>query len=405
MGVPVKIALNGMNNRAAEHALPADKARLAVNCIFDDSGNVIFPNPGAVSVYEGDCHSLWQGAGMTLFVEDGSLKKLNDDYTATVLRSGLGSHQAFYALVGSTVYWASHLLSGKIINGVNYEWGTPRPPRQPDCTAVSYGGMFAGEYRVAITWLGSQGEEGGTGASTRVTVAEGGGIVVNNFPTPPSYVTGVLIYVSSVNGKQMWQYGEYAPGIDNITLTKRIGVIPLSTQFAFTPRPKQTILAHYGRIYYTYNNKLYFTELQRYGLQKAGNFWRFDSDVKTVVSCPGVLYIGTLNKLYSIRNIDGENAPVLDELQNCASVTGSECYDPNGVAAYFMSHRGWIEATPAGLRELSFDQVAIPFFGTGTMSVSEIDGLRYLTFIGQDAAANPLTNADHQASEIARGAL
>jgi hypothetical protein len=39
------------------------------------------------------------------------------------------------------------------------------------------------------------------------------------------------------------------------------------------------------------------------------------------------------------------------------------------------------------------------------MAVSEINGLRYLTFCGQNATANTLTNSDHQALEIARGSM
>lgn len=405
MGVPAKVKLNGMNNRAAPNALPENKARLAVNCIFDDEGNIIFPNPGKVSVYAGDCKWLYEGEDVTLFVEGGSLKRLNNDFTATVLQSDIGGSRCFYTEVAGAVYWANELSSGKVVDGVNYAWGAPRPPRQPDCTGVSYGGMFAGDYRVAITWIDAQGEEGGTSNGKRVTVAEGGGIHVANFPTPPTDVTGVAVYVSSVNGKDMYLHGEYAANIDSITLTKRICTIPLSTQFAWTPKPKDTVLAHYGRIYYISGNKLYFTELQRYGLQKAGNFWRFDSDIQVIVSCPNVLYIGTLHKLYSIRGIDGDMPPVAEELQDCGAVKGSECYDQDGVSAYFMSGRGFIKAAPEGLQELSFNDVAIPYFKTGTMAVSEINGLRYVTFVGQDGIQNKKANKEYNIMELARNSL
>lgn len=404
MGAPVKIKLNGMNNRVAEYALPDGKASRAVNCIFDDSGNIIFPNPGRVRKYAGDCKWIFEGDTITLFVEDGSLKKLNSDYTATTLKTGIGSDRVYYTPIADTVYWSNTLARGKIKNSINTEWGVARPPRQPDAVAVSSGGMFAGEYRIAITWLGTDGEEGGTGGGKRVTVSEGGGIHLNNFPAPPDYCTGVCIYVSSVNGKDMYLYGEYPANISELTLAKRICTIPLSTQFAFSPLPRESVIAHYGRIYYIYNDKLYRTEIHRYGLQKAGRFWRFDSDVQTVVSCPNVLYVGTLHKIYSIRNIDGEGAAVIEELKAYGSVKGSECYSPDG-DALFMSDRGFIVAKPEGLIEASFADNALPFFDTGTMAVREYDGSRYAFFVGRGATVNNAANADYIAAEALRGSV
>lgn len=407
MGSMVKIKLNGLNNKARSESLPADKARNAVGCIFDNDGEIIFPNPGKVSQYAGDCKWLHVGSNITLFVEGGNLKRLNDDNTATVLQSAIGSSRVFYTTVADTTYWANALSSGKIRNGVNSEWGTARPPRQPDATAVNFGGMFAGEYRIAITWLGSDGAEGGTGAGRRVSLVDGEGIHLSNFPVPPAYVTGVCIYVSSVNGKDMYLYGEFAANISDITLTKRICTIPLSTQFAFTPAPTGKIIAHMGHIFYKRDDKVYWTNIHNYGLQRKNQYWRFDSEVQVILSTPPMLYVGTKKRVYQISNIDSpDNSPAqVNLLQSCSSVPGSETSDTDGIHSYFMSDRGFIKAGAEGLQELSFDDCAIPHFGTGTMSYVEIQGLRYLIFTGQNGIANPLSNSDYSAAEALRGSL
>jgi len=403
MGTLIPIVLNGMDNKSRPENIKPGVARNAVNVQFSNTGEILFPRPGKTRCYSGDCKWLYEGKNVTLFVEGGSLKKLNADNTATVVKSGVGSIRIDYTAMGSDIYWSNGAASGIVdSNGVNREWGTEAPPRQPDCTPVTFGGLFAGDYRVAITWLGTDGTESPTGNGVRVTVVEGGGIRVSNFSAPPDYVTGVALYVSSVNSKELYLYGEYSANIADITLIHRICTIPLATQNTWVPKPMDIICAHYGRIYYAVGPLLYYTEIMRYGIQAANSYYQFDSDVQVVVSTPSVLYVGTQNKLYKLSNIDGDGSTIVEELQNCGAVKGSVCYEPAGIASYFMSDRGFIKATPEGLQELTFDAVAIDFFESGTTTITERDGEQHLMFIGKGRAVNSLANSSYIASEVLR---
>lgn len=395
----------GLNNKAAASALPIDKCRNAVNVLFADNGEIRYPRPGMTRRYSGVCHSVYMNPTITLFVEAGSLKQLNANNTATTLKTGVGSGKLSYTAVGETIYFANGLASGKIKDGVAMEWGVQRPPRNPDCMAVSYGGLFAGDYRVVITWLGSDGDESGCGNGTRVTVAEGGGIHLTNFPAPPAYVTGVAVYVSSVNGKDLLFYTEYPATANDLTVSKRLCTLPLATQFGFKPLPEGLILAHYGRIYFSVGKHLFWTESHRYGLQRANSYWVFDSDIKTVVSCPTVLYVGTLNRIYKITNIDSEEPAIVVALQACGTVKGSETPDPDGVSTYVMSARGFLKMTPEGIEELSYKDVAIPHFSQGASNVTEINGVKYLTFVGQGGTQNPLADKTYSENELSRSSL
>jgi hypothetical protein len=404
-----------MDNRARPEAIPqATKdrpwafARNAVNVIFDNAGNIQMPRPGSTLTYSGDCHSLFKTPFITLFSEGGSLKKLNSDNTATTLKSSIGDSKVYYAVVADTVYFANEITTGKIRNGVASEWGTERPPRQPDCTSISAGGMFAGRYRVAITWITD--EESGSVASSIVDVQEGGGINLSNFPMPPDYVTSLAIYVSSINSENLYLYGEYSADTSQVEIGRLtnegvLPTIPLETQFGFPPVPSETIVYHYGRIYYPKGKYLYYTLPHRYGLQKSNMYFPFDSEIQTIITHPNVLYIGTLNNQYEVRNIDGDGEPILKSLLNCGSVKGSECYDQDGDSAYLMSDRGFIKATEEGLSEMSYEQCAIPFFKKGTSTVNEYDGVKYLLFVGQDGSQNPLANTEYNTAELVRGSL
>lgn len=396
-------SFTGMNNRAADNALPEGKLRIAHNVMFDNAGNLNFPRPGKTLRYTGDVHSIFVAPFITLFVEAGSLKKLNYDNTATTIATGLGAGECHYTVIGDTVYWATVTASGKIRNSVNSEWGVTRPTRQPDATAIVTGSLYAGDYRYAITWIGTT-DESGTGQSTRITVPEGGGIQLSNFPTPPAYATLIAVYVSSVNGKDLYLYGEYPANTTSVTINRLTSegvepTIPLETQFCFKPVPDSLILAHYGRIYYVLNTYLYWTKPLRYGVQEANAYWTFDSAIQTVVSTPGALYVGTLTAIYRVSGIDiEEQAPLLEKLQECGTVKGSEAYDPDGNTAYFMSKRGLMAATSEGLKELSYEHIAMPFYASGCSTVIEQDGIKYLLFTGTGAILNTLQNADFSAA-------
>jgi hypothetical protein len=392
----------GMNNKAAQTALPPDKLRHAHNVLFDNQNKIIFPRYGKDSVYSGNCHSFFSCPFVKLFVDNGILQVLNDDNTATSLTVNVGSDSVSYTLVGDTVYFSNATTRGRIVAPYTEvsEWGVERPLYQPTCTAIDTGGMFAGEYRVAITFIGSRGDESGTGISSRVTVNESGGIQLTDFPPVPFYVTYIGVYVSSVNSEELYLYGEYPTNTTTLDIARlanddEIPAVPLITQHCFPPVPVGLCLAHYGRIYYVINNFVYWTEEHNYSLQRAGNYWTFDSDIQTIVSCPNVLYVGTITTIYKITNIGGDEPAINEEQQDCGTVKGSECYDPDGVAAYFMSERGIIKATPEGLQELTYENVAIPFYLSGSMTVTQQDGLKYLHFIGDVFSINPLQSASY----------
>lgn len=381
-----------MNNRARQEVLPEGKKadgtfrrnlKEAINCQFDDFGHVLMPRPGRTKVYTGtNVHSLYQGPTITLFVDNGVLKKLNSDYTATTLRTGIGSERLSYTHVGDVVYYANSSVSGRIVNGIAREWGTARPPFQPSCSALESGDLFAGDYRVAITWLGSaapNAEESGTGMGKRVTLAAGGGIRAYNFPTPPSYVTQVAVWVSSVNSKDMYLYGEYPPTTTEVTITKNLNAVALQTQFGYPPAPQGLIHARYGRIYYARGARVYWTAPRRYGLQFANSFWRFDSNVQMIASVLGSMYIGTQRELYRITGIDAEGPPTRQLLADTGAVKGAVAYDPNSNTVYFTTDRGFYLATENDVRELTFEDIEMGGpFEEGAMALMESGGFRYL---------------------------
>jgi len=111
MGTLIPIVLNGMDNKSRPENIKPGVARNAVNVQFSNTGEILFPRPGKTRCYSGDCKWLYEGKNVTLFVEGGSLKKLNADNTATVVKSGVGSIRIDYTAMGSDIYWSNGAAS------------------------------------------------------------------------------------------------------------------------------------------------------------------------------------------------------------------------------------------------------------------------------------------------------
>ena len=96
---------------------------------FVQAENVDLSRHGSVSrragrtrVYTGNISAAWGDGEDFLFVEDGVLKRLNGDYSATVLREGLTTPDVLYVLrsVMGRLYWSTGYDYGIIINGTDH---------------------------------------------------------------------------------------------------------------------------------------------------------------------------------------------------------------------------------------------------------------------------------------------
>ena len=413
-----KLTFTGMNNRDSVFSIPDGKLRNAVNVMFNRANNVIFPRIGNTAVIsKSGVHSNYKGIHQTLYVDNGALKRYLSPSSSLTLLTNVGNSKMFYTEVGSDTYFCNETVRGIVDFRLSYTkpWGIPRPPRQPDCEASTSGDMVAGDYWVAITWI--EDREGGTGAGRKVVVPAGGGINLSNFPNPPSFIKKVGVYVSQPNSRDAALYWEYPANVSTVKINRLnpAGVIPvfppLRTQHKYPPLPSKTILLHYGRIYYFRGQNLYWTDAHNFDLQSRGQYKTFDSDIKTIVSCPGddgnpgCMYVGTDTTVVRVYGFDNDTGVIYEPKQFCGTVFGSESYNQDGDKAYFMSSRGLMEATPQKLTELTYEDVAIPHFESGTSTVIEKDGLRYWIGCFQNGTQNPLANDDYNTSEIARGSL
>lgn len=409
----------GLNNRLSDtgfpHPTPQDPFALlrnAVNVDVDNSGNVNFPRPGSVKRYSGtDVHSWYEfedSLGYGLFVDNGQLMRLNFDYTGTALATVKNEPMGYCTLDGK-VHYSNGIDSGIYDNLTVRPWGIDNPPRQPDAAANVSGGMFAGEYKVAITWLNGEGDhfqESGTYAAKSVTVAEGGGIRLTNFPTPPTEVDKVAVYVSAVNSAGLYLYDEYPATVDEVYLGYNVGTVNLDFQFAVKPQPKLGLTVHNGGIFWKDGSRVHYTEPHAVSLYRAANFFDLEDEVLALVSIKtGPLYVQTTKGLWAISGVYNPEGPAAPKkLRNYGGVRLLQvAYHPNKEnEAFLWTDAGFVRISDEGVEDLNIDDVAPPHFEKGALTYVEQNGIRKLVFVGQSGTVNRLQHPDYSAAETTR---
>ncbi len=364
----------GIDNRQREESIPEHYLKDAINVDLTNEGKAII-RYGTTEVLSGIKHSLSPShISQVLFVDSGTLKRLNSDDTTTTLGT-VGDSQVYYAEVGTTIYLCNDTGFFKLVGDSLTNCGVERPSADPVLTATETGGLYAGDYQVTLTWIDQFGEESGARKAVKVTVAEGGGIHVGQIPEAPSEATLLGIYVTEVNSETLYLYDELLAATTEAFIGRTTVTIPLETQFARRVRYGRHLTAHYGRLYFADGELLRWTMPQRYGLVNKNAYARFGGEIKLIASLPGVLYV-VADQTYRIFNIDAEGFPVRQEELPYSASHGSVSYDLEREVAWWQGDRGINMATSEGVVNRTLDHVAMPKYVRGSITSFESNGIR-----------------------------
>lgn len=365
----------GINNKSQSETMSPPFVAQAINLDFADNGE-IRKRPGQTKIISCTTgHSVFEFDSNTLyFVDNGTLKRrdLSAGETTTI-KTGIGDEKLSYAVSGGRIYYSNGIVNGSVVDDVYRSWGVSRPARQPDLSVSPVGGLVAGIYFVAITYL-RNGEESGTGEADQITVEDGGGIVLSNFPTPPADVDRVAIYVTPCNGKKLYLFGEYRADISTVTIGHHIGTIELNTQFGRPPLMFSCVAAQYGRVYGAWNSYVYYSEPMRPGLFMPNNYLPFSGDVKLIVAVKSALYV-VADKTYRIGAINDEGVPVIIEVLPFSAVS-AYAKDPAETLAVWMSEKGFVVATEEVVQLLAYDRIAVDKYTSGAITIIDDGGFK-----------------------------
>jgi hypothetical protein len=389
-----------MDNRQPEHSLPDTYLRNAVNVDLDNSGRVR-SRKGYARVYSGvNISSVYCCDLGTFFWEQGTLKLLNSDYTATALQSGLASTLC-YEFADGKLYFSDGTLTGLIDENLGAKpWGISAP-NLPIVGAIS-GTLDAGTYEVFTIAVLPSGEESGPSDPVSVTLPSGSGLSISVGVCAGA--TRVDVYVSSANGEMGYKQSEVVSGgigyvyIFDVSGRERYPVYS-------TPMPGCDIIHYYkGRIYGASGSVLWYTEPYAYGrVKRQTNFFQFPAEISIVASVPDGIYL-VADRHYFMA---GQEPTTFEAVRGWPykAVKGTAVKVPNSRDVMWMSERGAVRGTVQGsIKNLQEDHVAVDLGTSGCAMFREQDGLRQYVATYTSTGYSPLASAEWVANETIRRA-
>lgn len=391
----------GVDQVSAETDLPAGTARRIVNLDIHKGGitrggtayggRLAQRSAVKLAVAGVRTHSLWSCEYATLYVAAGNLMIVDAGMSASVLRAGVGEAEMFYAEVNGTIYYSNGSTTGSVVAGVVGPWGLP-VPAAPSVAAVSYGGLNAGTYMVALTYRDASGRESGASPVSVVEVAAGGGIALGW--NSADYVARV--YVTPANGEALyWSHDLPIGGAVSYVGAHSPGKL-LATQH-LAPMEACTHLEYYnGRIYGVVGNVLLATQAMNYDLTRpATDYVLMPSKITMNKAVADGLYLGREHGVTFMAGDDlgafsPRSADKLAPIPGSAMAVDGALFEQPGDGVVWLTQRGWVFGGAGGqTKRLTESQMALPKYDRAAGLYREHDGMRQLmTFVkgGGEAA-------------------
>jgi hypothetical protein len=395
----------GIDNRRNDQHVPDDALRNAVNVELTFVG-ALRRRDGYTSIASGQYHSLWSENDVALVVKNNVLTAINPvSLGETAVLSGLspGSRMA-YLWTSLGVYFSNGLITGRYVDYALRTWGVEHASGQPRLSAIATGGLDAGRYMVAITYLTADGEEGGTTTAVAVDVASGGGIRAAAIPQPASsFVTHIAVYVSMCNGELLYHHTTVADGTTTLDIARSSTLgRELSTQFLY-PMPACSVIEEYnGRLYAAVGNQLWFSEPYFYGQRRATNYVLFPEPI-TIVSRAGTAGLHVVSDQHYLLRGEGPESFTQTPLVNQRGVKGTLVKMSDGITRTWVTDSGMVVSPGDGTLESRLgDRLHIDEATEGSVLLKEQDGEEHIVASLRDGVQSAAVAGDFVDAEVIR---
>lgn len=410
---------SGLTNRTPLTAGDWKRLRQAVNVDLTREGKVR-RRTGRVSVYTGaNLHSLWGHGRYGYFVEGTTLKYFRKEApaTATTLRTGLSVGDMSFVALHGDVYYSNGEQQGCLTTGVtDAPWWVETPRSQPAVTAAASGGLDAGEYRIALTYVDATGRESAALPGVSVAVGQGGGIEVSAIPVPVgASVVAKRLYLSVPADPTLYLAATLSAGTTSHALGVGQRGQPLRTQYLDILPAGELLEYHAGRIWAAKGQFLYFTEALHYGLYNPRtSFFLFPAPITGLGAVEGSGIYVLAGQTYFLSG----NAP--DAMEQTAvrsyggpwqrmtkvPTTAIKGASGPGSLPVWMSDRGLHAGLAGGqVLDLTEPEVVMPRYARSAALYREEQGVKQLVAVGRGGADASLAMGDSVVAEIRRNGV
>ena len=407
----------GINNVDAAEEIDDEELRAAKNVDINAKFG-LRRRSGFNKKYSGtNCHSLYSNQRNTLFVEDGVLKELNSDFTATTIRSDMARFgRVAYEDINGDIYFTDGNVTGIYSNGALLPMGIPTPPQNPVLVS-STGILPAGRYGVLFTCVDGAGLESGATYAEYIDVAENTGISVSGIPAAFADATLLNMYVTKPDGSVFYKHSSVAFGVASAAIaTPAVGV---QCRMRFMDKmPAGHMLAfHQNRLYVAVDNVIYYSEPYNYGITDlTKNFIMLPDRVTLMAPEPQGIFVSAKDdKTYYISGQDPDKFAMVEKadypaIENTQARIDQDMFGEgvNGEVWVWASKKGICSGVIGGsFRNLTKGKYAIPTGAIGSAIFRQKDGVsQYLGIIhSDDNERNNLYTSDIATAEIRRNGV
>lgn len=344
----------GIDNISSKTNLPMGAVKDAVNIDIDRAGT-LGRRRGRASVAAVDGgHSLWTApaSGVSFAVLDGWLCRVQMPWQVTQLHQLETDAPCSFEEVNELVYCSSVYELLAIDSAFNVrKVGLERPGR-PFASAAAFGGLTAGDYGVAVSYMRGN-EEGPLSRMANVTLNDGEGITLV-MPQPTEALPDrIRVYRTQPNGDVLFRTVDMA--LDANIYSLGITQVGRQARNQFLMRmPPGRIVRHWrGRLWTVRENRVAFSEPLWHGVyDPRHNFVMFESPVRIFEPIDGGIYAGTKEGVFFLSGKGpnefevhkvGGSAPVADTAQRISTNLLAEDETYTGErAVIWLSENGFV---------------------------------------------------------------
>lgn len=275
------LGFTGLRNNIASERMAITDLVTAVNVDLDNSGR-LSRRAGYTSVLAGTrVHSMWadESEDVCLYVAGSALRRLNADYTSTLVRSAVSDLPVAYTRVNDLVYFANEAISGvyDITAGAARAWGMDAPASVG--ITASVGVLSGGVYQVTMTYLAADGRESGAGLAQAIHVNDGSSLILWLPVSTDPQVVAKIVYVTTADGDMLYELATVGAAVTSATYNGGALSRPLNTQF-LSPAPAGQAVAFYrGRMFVACGDALYPSSAFGYELFDLREHLQLDSRI------------------------------------------------------------------------------------------------------------------------------
>lgn len=316
----------GVQNAREQTDVPLQALREAVNVDLLPSGKVR-RRRGYQRIAEGRARCLFSSHGSMFAVVGSELRMYESRTSYTVLRADMPELPVVYAEGALGTYWTNGAEIGLIEpNGIMRSVWCESPGQAAVSAVAGAGGLPAGLYQVALTWVDGMLRESGSTLAAVLQVPAGGAISVSIPANPAAH--RVRIYLTEANGEELQLHSEHDASTAAVLLQKRPLGKPLRTQFLEPLPAGQAIAAMDARLLVGVGRYLFASEPFAQGLHNPSTYVPLPAEIDMIAPVQRAgAFVGAGKRIYWLSGTTPD-AWQIRAAHGAGAVRGSLCYVP-----------------------------------------------------------------------------